>query len=79
MHIIQCHSSSQERGVVEGPWLLHWSKYFFLLYSTGGGYADAGYSIWAARATSLMGPYTKASQVTSSAHTMPSQWLKWTG
>jgi len=52
----------EERGVVEGPWILHWSKYFFLLYSTGGGYADAGYSIWAARATSVMGPYTKTTQ-----------------
>merc|ERR1711971_795029 len=52
----------EERGVVEGPWLLHWSQYFFLLYSTGGGYADTSYSIWAARATNLTGPYSKATQ-----------------
>ena len=54
----------QERGIVEGPWLLRWSDDFFLLYSTGGGYTDPGYSIWAAKATNLTGPYTKATQVT---------------
>ena len=74
---------------MEGPWLLHWSQYFFLLYSTGGGYADTSYSIWAARATNLTGPYTKATQVSQAlathcpicphCHTLPSQWLKWTG
>jgi len=52
----------EERGVVEGPWILQWSKYFFLLYSTGGGFADTSYSIWAARASGVTGPYTKDTQ-----------------
>ena len=63
---------------MEGPWLLHWAQYFFLLYSTGGGYADTSYSIWAARATNLTGPYTKATQVSQAlatncphCHTLP--------
>ena len=63
-HLIQYQCLFQERGIVEGPWLLPWSDDFFLLYSTGGGYTDTGYSIWAARATNLTGPYTKATQVT---------------
>ena len=48
--------------------MLPWSNDFFLLYSTGGGYTDTGYSIWAARATNVTGPYTKATQVTPSNH-----------
>ena len=63
-HVIQYQCLFQERGIVEGPWLLPRSDAFFLLYSTGGGYTDTGYSIWAARATNLTGPYTKATQVT---------------
>ena len=63
---IQYQCLFQEKGIVEGPWLLPWSDDFFLLYSTGGGYTDAGYSIWAAKATNLTGPYTKATQVTPS-------------
>lgn len=48
-----------EGHVVEGQWIIERGEYFYLFYS-GNGYASPNYGIGVARATSPMGPYTKA-------------------
>jgi arabinan endo-1,5-alpha-L-arabinosidase len=51
---------SWEGGVVEGPWVVQRDGYYYLFYS-GNAYYDGRYAIGVARATSPLGPYTKAS------------------
>ncbi|QED25811.1 family 43 glycosylhydrolase [Microvenator marinus] len=49
-----------EGAVVEGQWIVEKDGYFYLFYS-GNGYASPSYGVGIARATSVRGPYTKAS------------------
>lgn len=49
-----------EGGVVEAPWVVARDGYYYLFYS-GNAYYNATYAIGVARATSPLGPYTKAS------------------
>ncbi|MGZ3408714.1 MAG: glycoside hydrolase family 43 protein, partial [Polyangia bacterium] len=57
-----------EGAVVEGPWLVAHGGWYYLFYS-GNSYANATYAVGVARATTPLGPYTKATApiVTSSA------------
>jgi GH43 family beta-xylosidase len=48
-----------EGALVEGPWLIERGGYFYLFYS-GNGYASPSYGVGVARASSPLGPYTKA-------------------
>ena len=48
-----------EGAVVEGPWLVAHGGAYWLFYS-GNSYANATYAVGVARATSPLGPYTKA-------------------
>jgi len=48
-----------EGAVVEGPWVVAHGGAFFLFYS-GNSYANATYAVGVARASSPLGPYTKA-------------------
>ena len=49
-----------EGGVVEAPWVVARDGYYYLFYS-GNAYYNGTYAIGVARATSPLGPYTKAS------------------
>ncbi|SEN17177.1 Glycosyl hydrolases family 43 [Stigmatella aurantiaca] len=51
---------SWEGGVVEAPWVVAKDGYYYLFYS-GNAYYNGTYAIGVARATSPLGPYTKAS------------------
>ena len=53
------NTEAWEANVIEGPWLIYESGYYYLFYS-GNSYASAGYALGVARATSIAGPYTKA-------------------
>lgn len=48
-----------EGGVVEGPWVVFKNGYYYLFYS-GNAFYNGTYAVGAARATSPLGPYTKA-------------------
>jgi GH43 family beta-xylosidase len=48
-----------EGAVTEAPWLVTHGGEFFLFYS-GGSYADSTYAVGVARASSPLGPFTKA-------------------
>jgi len=48
-----------EGAVVEGPWLVAHGGAYWLFYS-GNSYANASYAVGVARASSPLGPYTKA-------------------
>ena len=48
-----------EGGVVEAPWVVYRSGYFYLFYS-GNAYYNGTYAVGVARATSPLGPYQKA-------------------
>jgi GH43 family beta-xylosidase len=48
-----------EGGVVEGPWMIDRGGTFYLFYS-GNGYASPSYALGVARASSPLGPFTKA-------------------
>ncbi|ATB29261.1 glycoside hydrolase family 43 protein [Melittangium boletus] len=48
-----------EGGLVEAPWVVARDGYYYLFYS-GNAYYDGRYAIGVARATSPLGPYTKA-------------------
>jgi arabinan endo-1,5-alpha-L-arabinosidase len=48
-----------EGAVTEGPWLYAHDGSYYLFYS-GNSYANASYAVGVARATSPLGPYTKA-------------------
>jgi arabinan endo-1,5-alpha-L-arabinosidase len=50
-----------EGGVVEAPWVVAKDGYYYLFYS-GNAYYNGTYAIGVARATSPLGPYTKASE-----------------
>jgi beta-xylosidase len=50
-------AATWEGGVVEGPWLVKRSGYYFLFYS--GNVYDQRYRTGVARSTSLLGPYEK--------------------
>ncbi|MFL5355967.1 glycoside hydrolase family 43 protein [Archangium sp.] len=52
-----------EGGVVEAPWVVARDGYYYLFYS-GNAYYNSTYAIGVARATSPLGPYTKASAPT---------------
>jgi hypothetical protein len=57
-----------EGAVTEAPWLIARAGYYYLFYS-GNSYANATYAVGVARATTPLGPYSKASApiVTSNA------------
>lgn len=48
-----------EGAVVEGPWVYAHGGSYYLFYS-GASYANASYAVGVARASSPLGPYTKA-------------------
>ncbi|MCP3166275.1 glycoside hydrolase family 43 protein [Myxococcus qinghaiensis] len=48
-----------EGGVVEAPWVVARGGYYYLFYS-GNAYYNSTYAVGVARATSPLGPYTKA-------------------
>lgn len=50
---------SWEGDVIEGPWVLEHDGAWFLTYS-GNSYASSAYALGVARASSPLGPYTKA-------------------
>jgi len=49
-----------EGALVEGPWMHYHMGSYYLFYS-GGAFYNATYAVGAARATSPLGPFTKAS------------------
>jgi arabinan endo-1,5-alpha-L-arabinosidase len=49
-----------EGALVEGPWMIEQGGSFYLFYS-GNGYASPSYGVGVARASSPLGPFTKAS------------------
>jgi beta-xylosidase len=49
---------SWEGNLVEAPWIIHNGDYYYLFYSANAFY-NASYAVGVARATSLLGPYTK--------------------
>jgi arabinan endo-1,5-alpha-L-arabinosidase len=53
------NTESWEGSVVEGPWLIFESGYYYLFYS-GNSYHSPDYAVGVARATAVTGPYTKA-------------------
>lgn len=57
---ILTNDQSWEGGLVEGPWMIAHGGSFFLFYSANG-YASTAYAIGVARASSPLGPFTKAS------------------
>ncbi|MBM7118250.1 glycoside hydrolase family 43 protein [Archangium primigenium] len=57
---LMTNDRSWEGGVVEAPWVVARDGYYYLFYS-GNAYYDGRYAIGVARATSPLGPYTKAS------------------
>eukprot|EP00927_Polykrikos_kofoidii_P052903 TRINITY_DN4693_c0_g1_i1.p1 TRINITY_DN4693_c0_g1~~TRINITY_DN4693_c0_g1_i1.p1 ORF type:complete len:558 (-),score=43.34 TRINITY_DN4693_c0_g1_i1:60-1538(-) len=57
-HELLRSSEPWEAGVVEGPWLMKRGTFYYLFYS-GGCFANANYCVGVARATALVGPYTK--------------------
>lgn len=48
-----------EGALVEGPWMVERNGYFYLFYSANG-YASPSYAVGVARASSPLGPFTKA-------------------
>lgn len=52
---------SWEGELVEGPWMIHHAGTYYLFYSANG-YATTRYAVGVARATSPLGPFTKADQ-----------------
>jgi len=50
-----------EGALVEGPWLVDHGGQYYLFYSANG-YASTAYAVGVARASSPLGPYTKASE-----------------
>jgi len=49
-----------EGALVEGPWMIHHAGTYYLFYSANG-YATSRYAVGVARASSPLGPFTKAS------------------
>ena len=48
-------------NVVEGPWIIHWDKYYYLFYSSRG-FKDPKYSQLCARSKHVTGPYVKSTK-----------------
>jgi beta-xylosidase len=57
--ILITNDRAWEGAVVEGPWMIDHAGTYYLFYS-GGSYANATYAVGVARASSPLGPFTKA-------------------
>ncbi|KAH3761180.1 family 43 glycosylhydrolase [Pelomyxa schiedti] len=67
-----------EGSLVEAPWMMFHSGYYYLFYS-GGAYNEPTYNVGVARSNGILGPYTKACAPVLSQYADPAPAIAFSG